>query len=134
MIFNLPTVIHKYDVADLTKYYYWQLNFQQTGVWVINGNSMTGYAGSIIDLDITSIPEYTSGSDELYLLGASLDCVCGDFPPAYTGTTSNDYPVNTPYYRGNFGNGRNGSDGSNDGGDGNVYSGDTVTPRGGLPQ
>jgi len=98
------TVIHKYDVADFTTYSYWLVFFSDAGTFSINGSPVTAPAGTTLDIQVFSVPIYITGSTELYLLGS--ECVCGPFYPAYTGSTSNEYPVPTRYYDGNIGNGR----------------------------
>ena len=100
MNLETPTVIHKYDVADFTTYSYWQLFFQDAGTFNINGNVITGVAGTTLDLSLTSPPIYISGGTGLYLLGS--ECVCGPFYPAYTGSTNGEYRSGTRYYYGNI--------------------------------
>lgn len=100
MIFETPTVIHKYDVADFTTYSYWQLYFQEAGTFEINGTTMTGVAGTTFELSLNTPPTYISGGTGLFLLGGG--CICGPFTPAYTGNTSNLIPGGTRYYYGNI--------------------------------
>ena len=94
----IPTIIHKYDVADFISNTYRQLYFQEAGTFNINGQVVTGVAGLKLDLNTTSV-SYISGGTGLYVLGTN--CICGGKSP-YTGSTSNEYPVGTPYYYGNM--------------------------------
>jgi hypothetical protein len=100
MSLETPTIIHKYDIANLTAYSYWRLYFQEAGTFNINGNIMSGVAGSTVEIEITTQPIYISGGTGLYLLGSQ--CACGPFYPAYTGSTSNEFPTGTRYYYGNI--------------------------------
>ena len=102
MNLETPTVIHKYDVADFTKYSYWQLFFQDSGTYNINGSNVTGTAGVTLDLEMHSAPSYISGGTGLYLLGSA--CSCGPFYQSYTGSTGGEFPVGTRYYYGNINN------------------------------
>ena len=97
------TIISKYNNTDFINYEYDQIYFGDTGTFSINGITIAGFPGMQLKIKISSAPVYLSGSDELYLLGNSIDCVCGKFDPAYTGNTSSEYPVGTPYYYGNIG-------------------------------
>ncbi len=105
MSIEIPSVIHKYDVADFTTYVYWQIYFQDAGSWLINGSPMAGTAGALFDINILTRPVNLSGGTGLYLLGDS--CGCGPFYPGFSGDTSSNYRTPTRYYDGNFGNGRN---------------------------
>jgi hypothetical protein len=100
MGYGVPNVIHKYDVADFTKYYYWQAFFGGAGTWVIDGNPFIATAGLRVDLKISTKPVNSAGSTEMYLLGDIMPYLG---PDTYTGSTSNNYPVATPYYYGNLG-------------------------------
>lgn len=100
MSLEIPTIIHKYDVADFNVNSYWRLYFQESGTFNVNGGLISGVAGSTIDLMLSSSPTYVSGGTGLYLLGSP--CFCGPFYPAYTGSTSNEYPAGTRYYYGNI--------------------------------
>ena len=99
MSLETPTVMHKYDVADFMSYKYWEMYFQESGTFIVNGSQISGVAGSLIEMDISSV-SYVSGGTGLYLLGG--ECVCGPFYPAYTGSTSTEYPTGTRYYYGNI--------------------------------
>jgi hypothetical protein len=97
---GVPTLVHKYDIADFTNYYYWQVYFQNAGSWTIQGSEVTGVAGTILDLKVATRPIYISGGTGCYLLGDYIPYLG---PHVYTGTTSNEYPVGTDYYYGNLG-------------------------------
>ena len=97
---GVPTLIHKYNIADFTKYYYWQVYFQNAGSWLINGSAVEADAGITLDIKVTTVPINISGGTGCYLLG-DLQPYLG--PYVYTGSTSNDFPVGTDYYYGNLG-------------------------------
>ena len=111
---EIPNVVHKYDIADFTNYYYWQIYFQDAGSWLINGNAITGVAGTTLEINVTTPPIPISGGTRLYLLGDYRDCVCGPIYPAFTGNTSaTSYGVRGNMYGGRYYYGNLGSDNLN---------------------
>jgi hypothetical protein len=101
MSLETPTVMHKYDAADFNTYSYWQLYFQESGTFRVNGTMVSGGAGFTIEIELLSPPIYISGGTGLYLLGGN-PCYCSAFNPPYTGSTSNEYPGGTRYYYGDI--------------------------------
>jgi len=97
---GVANVIHRYDVANFSEYYYWQAYFVSGGTFTIDGDTVIGTDGLVLDLKISSRPVYVSGAAGLYLLG-DLQPNLG--PNAWTGSSSNDVQVGTDYYYGNLG-------------------------------
>jgi hypothetical protein len=104
---GIPRISHGYDVADFSKYYYWQVYFQSAGVYNIGGNILSGTTGLVLDLRVSSKPTYISGG-YLYLMGDNQPYL-GPNPVSGTTLISGDAVdaggtfVPTDYYYGNLG-------------------------------
>lgn len=95
-----PRVIHKYDTADFTMFYYNRLYFADAGVYLINETIVSGNTNTNFDLVVTTRPTKISGGDGLYLMGDTLPYLGPETP---TITVSASTPTN--YYYGNLGQG-----------------------------
>jgi len=95
-----PKIIHKYDVADFTKYYYNRIYFSENGIYEINNNIISGNTGLELNLMVSSKPIKISGGDGLFLLG-DLKPYLGPNKPTITVSAN----TTTDYYYGNLGQG-----------------------------
>jgi hypothetical protein len=94
-----PTLLHRYNLADFTRYNYYQIYFQSAGVFEIDGDVVIGVPGLKMGLKTGTRPVYVSGTDNLYLLGDLKPDLC---PVTLCGSEGTEDPIETPYYVGNL--------------------------------